>query len=177
MRSAMNTAAIREDWVGRVIDGGFTLLRWLGGSARGEVFLTELPGHPEQKAAIKLIPADAADAVAPVAAWAATTTLSHPHLMRLFHTGRCEIHTASLLYVVMEYAEEDLSQIIPERPLTASETREMLHPVLDALAYLHNRGLVHGHLRPSNVMVVDNQVKISGDGIHVVGADGGHFSA
>jgi TonB family protein len=26
-------------------------------------------------------------------------------------------------------------------------------------------------------MVVDNRVKISGDGIHVVGADGGHFSA
>jgi len=172
----MNTAAVRDDWVGRVIDGGFTLLRWLGGSARGEVFLTELPGHPEQKAAIKLIPADAADAEAHIAAWAATTTLSHPHLMRLFHTGRCEIHTVPLLYVVTEYAEEDLSQIIPERPLTVSEAREMLHPVLDALAYLHERGLVHGHLRPSNVMVVNDQVKISGDGIHVVGEDDGHFS-
>jgi len=173
----MNTAAIREDWVGRVIDGRFTLLRWLGGSARGEVFLTELPGHPEQKAAIKLVPADTKDAEALVAGWAATTTLSHPHLTRLFHAGRCQIHTVPLLYVVTEYADEDLSQIIPERPLTASEAREMLHPVLDALAYLHERGLVHGHLRPSNVMVVDNQVKISSDRVHVVGEDGGHFSA
>jgi len=177
MRSAMNTAAIREDWVGRVIDGRFTLLRWLGGSARGEVFLTELPGHPEQKAAIKLVPADTKDAEALVAGWAATTTLSHPHLTRLFHAGRCQVHTVPLLYVVTEYADEDLSQIIPERPLTASEAREMLHPVLDALAYLHERGLVHGHLRPSNVMVVDNQVKISSDRVHVVGEDGGHFSA
>jgi TonB family protein len=97
--------------------------------------------------------------------------------MRLLHKGRCQIHTVRLLYVVTEYADEDLSQIIPERPLTASEAREMLHPVLDALACLHERGLVHGHLRPSNVMVVDNQVKISGDGIHVLGDDGGHFSA
>jgi len=177
MRSAMNTAAIREDWVGRVIDGRFTLLRWLGGSARGEVFLTELPGHPAQKAAIKLVPADTKDAEALVAGWAATTTLSHPHLTRLFHAGRCQVHTVPLLYVVTEYADEDLSQIIPERPLTASEAREMLHPVLDALAYLHERGLVHGHLRPSNVMVVDNQVKISSDRVHVVGEDGGHFSA
>src|SRR5258708_21754503 len=173
----MNTAEVRDDWIGRVIDGRFILLRWLGGSARGEVFLTELPGRPEQKAAIKLIPVDAKNAEAHAAGWAATTALSHPHLIRLFHAGRSQINTVPLLYVVTEYAEEDLSQIIPERPLTPSEAREMLLPILDALAYLHERRMVHGHLRPSNVMVVDNQVKISGDGVHVVGEDGGHFSA
>src|SRR5713226_9453226 len=157
----MNTAATRDDWVGRVIDGRFTLLQWLGGSAWGDVFLTELPGHPAQKAAIKLIPADATDAEAYIASWAATTNLSHPHLMRLFHTGRCQINTAPLLYAVMEYAEEDLSQIIPVRPLTPDEAREMLQPVLDALSYLHEKGFVHGHLKPSNIMVVDDQLKLS----------------
>lgn len=173
----MDTAAVRSDWVGRVIDGRFTLLQWLGGSGRGGVFLTELQAHPLQKAAIKLIPADATDAEAYIAGWAVTTTLSHPHLMRLFHTGQCVIDSAPLLYVVTEYAEEVLSQILPERPLTPTEVREMLDPAIDALSYLHGKGIVHGHLKPSNIMVVDNQVKLSCDGLHLAGEPGKYSSA
>jgi len=173
----MTTAAIRSDWVGRIIDGRFTLLQWLGGSEWSGVYLTELQGPRSQKAAIQLIPADAGDAEAYIAGWAVTTTLSHPHLMRLFHTGRCQIDSAGLLYVVTEYAEEVLSEIIPERPLTPREANEMLAPVLDALFYLHEKGFVHGHLKPSNIMVVDNQVKLSGDSLEVTGELGKHFPA
>jgi TonB family protein len=173
----MTTAAIRSDWVGRIIDGRITLLQWLGGSEWSGVYLTELQGDRSQKAAIKLIPADAGDAEAYIAGWAATTTLSHPHLMRLFHTGRCQIDSAGLLYVVTEYAEEVLSEIIPERPLTPREANEMLAPVLDALFYLHEKGFVHGHLKLSNIMVVDNQVKVSGDSLEFKGELGKHFPA
>jgi TonB family protein len=173
----MNATGVRDDWAGRVVDERFTLLQWLGGSGWCDVFLTELPGHPGQKAAIKLIPAEATDAEARVAGWAATTALSHPHLLQIFHTGRCQINTIRLLYAVMEYAEEDLSQIIPQRPLTDPETREMLVPVLGALSYLHGKGFVHGRLKPSNVMVVDNRVKISGDSIHIAGEHGRPFPA
>src|SRR5258706_647119 len=124
----MNATGVRNDWVGRVVDERFTLLQWLGGSGWGDVFLTELPGHPGRKAAIKLIPAETTGAEARVAGWAARSALSHPHLMRLFHTGRCQINAIQLLYAVMEYAEEDLSQIIPGRPLTDPEATEMLVP-------------------------------------------------
>lgn len=171
----MTAAAIRSDWVGRVIDGRFTLLQWLGGSEWSGVFLTELPGPQSRKAAIKLIPADAGDAETHIAGWAATKPLSHPHLMSLLHTGRCQIDTAVLLYAVTEYAEEILSEIIPERPLTPREVEEMLAPVLDALSYLHGKGFVHGHLKASNIMVVDNQVKLSGDSLQVPGKLGKHF--
>ena len=173
----MNTAAVRSDWVGRVIDGRFTLLQWLGGSERGGVFLTELQAHPLQKAAIKLIPADATDAEAHIAGWAVTTTLSHPHLMRLLYTGRFQIDSTPLLYAVTDYAEEVLSQILPQRPLTPTEAKEMLDPVLDALSYLHGNGIVHGHLKPSNIMVVDNQLKLSCDGLHLAGGPGNYSSA
>ena len=167
----MSTATVRgdHDWVGRVIDGRFSLLQWLGGSESRDVFLTELPENPSRKAAIKLVPADTVDADAHIVGWAATSTLSHPHLIRLFHTGRCQIDSSMLLYVVMEYAEENLSQIIPERPLTPDEAREMLPPVLDALSFLHEKGYVHGHLKPSNIMVVDNQLKICWDRRPVAG--------
>jgi TonB family protein len=175
MVSAMNIAFVRSDWVGRVIDGRFTLLQWLGGSEGGGVFLTELQDHQSPKVAIKLIPAGAGDAEVYIADWAVATTLSHPHLMRLFHTGRCQIDTAGLLYAVTEFADEVLSEILPERPLTPREAKEMLDPVLDVLLYLHGKGFVHGHLKPSNIMVVDNQLKLSGDSLQITGEFSKHF--
>lgn len=171
----MNTAVAPDNWIGRVIDGRFTLLQWLGSSGRSDVFLTELNGQDSQKAAIKLIPADANDQETYLSGWQVAMTLSHPHLMRLFHTGRCQINAARLVYAVMEYAEENLSEILPARPLTPGEVREMLHPVLDALSYLHGKGFVHGHLNPSNIMVVDNQLKLSCDNLAVAGELGKHF--
>lgn len=164
----MDTAAIRTAWIGKVIEGRFTLLRWLGGSEEWGVFLTEYADPPRQ-AAIKLIPANDPDAEAQAALWPVAAALSHPHLMRLIHSGSCEVDDVPLLYSVTEYAEENLSQVLPERPLTASEAAEMLDPVLDALAYLHGKGLVHGRVRPSNILVVDNEVKISSDSLHRVG--------
>jgi serine/threonine-protein kinase len=168
----MTAAAIRSDWVGRVIDGRFILLQWLGDSGWSGVFLTDLYEPGSRKAAIKLISADVGEAETYIAGWAATKTLSHPHLMTPLHTGRYQIDAAVLLYAVTEYAEEVLSEIIPERPLTPSEVKDMLVPILDALSYLHGKGFVHGHLKPSNIMAVEDQVKLSGDSLQVTGQFG-----
>lgn len=163
------SSASNQDWEGRFVDGQFPLLQWLGSSERAEVFLTEVPGSPAQKAAVKLIPADEEEAEACLRDWAVTTKLSHPSLLRVFQTGQCRINARSMVYVVTEYADEVLAQILPERPLTPAEVKEMLGPILDALSYLHERGFVHGHLRPSNILVVNDQLKLSTDSILVAG--------
>jgi serine/threonine protein kinase len=145
----MNAVSIRGDWVGQVIDGRFPLLEWLGGSGTSGVFVTEIDGST--KAAIKLIPASAR-AEDRLANWALAASLSHRHLIRVFHFGRAQVGDVALVYIVTELAEEVLSQIIPERALSADEAREMLNPVLKGLAYLHASGFVHGHLKPSNTI-------------------------
>lgn len=172
----MNAVSIRGDWVGRVIDGRFSLLEWLGGSGTSSTFVTELDGPGSRRAAIKIFsaPAQAEDRLS---TWTATASLSHVHLVRILHFGRAEIDGAPLVYVVTELAEEVLSQIIPERPLTAEEARQMLEPVLDALSYLHANGLVHGHLKPSNILVVENEVKLSADGTIMSGKPALGFSS
>jgi len=177
MISAMSASAIRSEWVGRVIDGRFTLLQWLGGSERSGVFLTELPGPQAQKAAIKLIQADAEDAEACIAGWAASTSLAHPHLMRLFHSGRCWVDDTALIYVVNEYADEVLAEILRERALTPDEAREMLGPVVDTLSWLHGKGFVHGHLKPSNIMAAGDELKLSGDSVSMAGEPGNPYPA
>lgn len=155
-----SSADVWKTWEGRVIDGKYLLRRWLGGSDHSAVFLTELPGQPAQKAALKLIPADAGDADRQLARWHAASQLAHPHLIRIFDTGRCG---QTLLYAVMEHAEEDLSQILPQRALSPAEVKDLLPPLLDALSYLHDRGLVHGRIKPSNVLAVGDQLKLSTD--------------
>jgi TonB family protein len=159
----MDTSPICSDWAGKIVDGRFTLQQWLGGSAGSEVFLTDLEGHPPRKAVLKLIAADAVDAEAQINCWTSTAALSHPHLIGLFHTGRCQVDNAQLLYAVTEYADEVLSQVLAERPLTIAETEEMLDPVVDALAYLHKNGVVHGRLKPANILAVDDRLKISSE--------------
>ncbi|MFZ0636560.1 MAG: TonB family protein [Candidatus Acidiferrales bacterium] len=152
-------------WEGQVVDNEFHLRRYLGGSEHGAVFLTERAKGNPQKAAIKLVSADPETAELLLAQWELATKLSHPHLIRLFRTGRCQLGNMDLVYVVMEYAEESLSQILPHRALTPEEARDMLEPVLKTLGCLHDMGVVHGHVKPSNIMAVDDQLKMSSDGL------------
>jgi TonB family protein len=133
------------------------------------VFLTESRQHQGQPVAIKLIATGASNAERRLSRWQKTSRLSHPHLLRIFQTGRCRLDNVSLLYVVMEYAEEDLSQIIPQRPLTPAEAKDVVSAVLNALAYLHDKGFVHGHLKPANIMAVGDTIKLSSDALSPAG--------
>ena len=85
--------------------------------------------------------------------------------MRTFEAGRGQIEDASFVYVVMEHADEDLAEILPQRALEAGEVSELLPPLLDALAYIHGKGMVHSRIRPANILAVGDQVKLSSDPI------------
>jgi TonB family protein len=152
-------------WQGRTINRRFELCEYLGGSEDTAVFLTNLDSTHPQKAAIKLMGLDTQKAKLQLSLWASIKKLSHPNLIRLLEAGEYSAAEDHGLYVLMEYAEESLSTILPSRPLTAAETNEMLKPMLDALAYIHGQGLVHGHIKPANIMAVGEQLKISSDGI------------
>jgi TonB family protein len=153
-----------KQWEGQVVDGKFPLSRYLGGSEHSAVFLTER-GAPPQKAAIKFIQIDEPDAELQLFRWKHAATLSHPHLLRIFESGRCRLGDFDLLYVLMEFAEENLSQFLPQRPLTPAEARDVLTPALQAITFLHGEGLVHGHVRPSNILAIEDQLKLSSDGV------------
>jgi len=156
-------------WEGQIVDGTLPLRQFLGGSDHSAVFLTEYGEGQPQKAVIKLFTADPATADAQISRWESVADLSHPNLLRLLSGGRCRLDGNDLLYLVMEYADEDLSQIIPQRALTPEETRDMLGPVLDALEYLHGKGFVHGDLKPSNVLATGDRLKLSSDAISRIG--------
>ena len=153
----------RKDWEGQVVNGRFPLLQYLGGGERSAVFATATGGQTIPKAAIKLVQAEPDDATSQLARWESAGLLSHPNLVRLFETGRCQLGGVELIYVVMERADEELSQVLPQRALSAAEALDVLEPALDALAYVHAQGLVHGRVRPSNLLAVGETLKLSSD--------------
>jgi len=152
-----------NSWEGRVVDGKFPLLEYLGGSDHSAVFLTEISGPGPQRAAIKLMEAQGMDVDGELARLRATAILTHPHLVHTIETGRCQFDGSPVLYIVMEHADDDLAQILPQRALEPSEVEDLLPPVIDALSYLHGRGFVHGRITPSNVLAVGHQLKLSAD--------------
>jgi serine/threonine protein kinase len=156
-------------WESQVVNGVYPLRRFLGGSNHSAVFLTECRAENVADAAIKFVPADTLHAQAQLVQWGTAVELSHPHLVRLFDVGRCRFAGREFLFVVMEYADQTLAQLLPRRALSPDEARDLLTPTLDALAYLHRNGLVHGHLKPSNFLVVGDQLKLASDTISSAG--------
>jgi TonB family protein len=158
-----------KDCEGQVIDGKFPLLQHLGGSDHSVVFLTQRGKNGGDKAAIKFVPAEPANAEIQLSRWKQAAQIFHANLIRLFESGRCHLAGMDLLYVVMEYAPENLAQFLPERALSPAEMRDMLEPLLETLTHLHGKGLAHGRIRPGNILAIEDQLKLSSDSLARIG--------
>ena len=162
---------MKDDWKkleGHILHDKFPLQKFLGSTSHSAVFLTQSPPPQPKTLAVKFITSRAkADFQASVLHSA--SKLRHPSLLRLLPGGRCQVEGADLVFVLMEYAEEDLGQVLPYRPLSEKEAREILGLLLEALSHIHSKGFAHTHIKPSNIMAIDGQLKISSDTVLPLG--------
>ena len=77
--------------------------------------------------------------------------LSHPNIVPIYTVDEQE----GLVFFVMAYVSGDnLAKRLHERGvLTVEETRKVLREVADALAYAHDRGVVHRDIKPDNILL------------------------
>src|ERR1700692_2967466 len=155
-----------KKWEGQPVEGKFVLGQCLSGTEFNAVFLTELADPPGQKAVLKLIAAGSPAAELQLGLW---KRAAHLNLLTIFDAGRCRLEDLPFIYAVMEFAEENLGEILPQRALTAEEVRDVLDPALDVLVFLTGKGLVHGHLKPSNILATRDRLKLSSDSIFPIG--------
>jgi TonB family protein len=158
-----------KKWEGQPIESKFVLGQCLASTEFNAVFLTGLRDAPGQKAVLKLVAAGSSATEEQLGLWKRAAHLTHPNLLTIFDAGRCRLEDLPFIYVVMEYAEENLGEILPQRALTADEVRDVLDPALDVLVYLHGKGLVHGHLKPSNILATHDRLKLSSDSLFPIG--------
>lgn len=137
-------------WTGQTVAGRYLLGKYLGGTGHGKVFSTEIVHARAVQVAIKLISEAKVEGTAnrQLSRWREFVGISHTNLLKILDCGKCELDGEAHLFVVQEYADEDLGDILPERALTMEEARGMIEPVIEMLALLHGRILsIRGFIR------------------------------
>jgi len=89
--------------------------------------------------------------------------LDHPAVIKVFQPRE-----KSRLYLAMEYVDGELlrDRLRRERRLPSETAVALAIAIADALAYLHDHGVVHRDLKPENIMVTaDGRVKLVDFGI------------
>jgi len=88
--------------------------------------------------------------------------LDHPTVMRVYGGEK-----RSRIYMVMEWCEGKLlRQILSEGRISRERAIRIALNVLDALEYIHEKGVVHRDLKPENIMVdANDNIKLIDFGI------------
>lgn len=77
-------------------------------------------------------------------------SLTHAHICTIFDVGEDQ----GRAYIAMEYIEGlTLKDLVPEDGLPIEQLSRYASQIADALAYAHIRGVIHGDVKSSNVLV------------------------
>ncbi len=92
--------------------------------------------------------------------------LKHPGIVELLDFGKDE--TTGNYFLVLEWMDKDLATLLKESPPDGWDSfwKAVALPVLEALAFSHNRRIIHRDIKPSNILVgSDGQLKLADFGI------------
>ncbi len=92
----------------------------------------------------------------------AVAALRHPHICVLYDIGEAD----GIAFLVMELLEEEtLAERLTRGPLERDELFRCAIDVSDALTETHRQGVVHGDLKPGNVMLTPEGAKLLDSGL------------
>ena len=129
----------------------------LGSGAMGEVWLAEDTRLHRLVALKMLARKDAGDAEAAARLLRearVASSLSHPNVAVVYDVGETERDGRPAAYVAMEYVKgRTLAQLLEAGRMEAAAILPVARQVAEALAFAHERGVVHRDVKPGNVMV------------------------
>lgn len=82
------------------------------------------------------------------------SALDHRYICTVYDVGEAEAEGGNLPYIAMEYVDgPSLAETLEDGPLEPTMTLRFAVQLCEALAYAHERGIVHGDVKASNVLI------------------------
>lgn len=140
-----------------------SIIRKLGKGAYGTVYLVDMAGKGTGVLkAVKVITSHLEDGVHSLIEVDIMSKLHHPYLI---HADRIEVHVTKhvQLNLYMELALGDMCAHI--KRMSIRRKLLSLHQISDAVKALHDNGYIHLDIKPSNILVYNDKIKLTDFGL------------
>lgn len=134
--------------------GPYTILSSLGAGGMGEVYLAE-DSRLGRQVAVKVLPQELLQDKARRRRFLrearVAASVDHPHVVHIYEV---EERSDGLIYLVMQNVEgKTVRKLLMEGALDTGRSIELASEVAEALAAMHQKGIVHRDIKPDNIMV------------------------
>src|SRR5579864_2072532 len=143
--------------------GNYDLVRRIDIGGMGEVYFAYQRSAFGRAVAIKIIRSDLVHDITARARFLreaeVSAHLKHEHILPLFEFGEDQ----GRLFLVTPYIEGGtLARRLKSGSLSLQEVRQLFVPLAQAVAYIHRRGVIHRDLKPTNILLdeQDGQVYV-----------------
>ncbi|HVH66675.1 MAG TPA: protein kinase [Gemmatimonadales bacterium] len=155
----------RLDRLRAALSAGYVIERELGRGGMASVYLASDLKH-RRSVAVKVLHAELAAALGPdrfLREIEIAARLTHPHILPLHDSG----DAAGFVYYVMPYVEgESLrDRLNREKQLPVEDALRIASAVASALAYAHDRDVVHRDVKPENILLSGREAFVADFGI------------
>jgi eukaryotic-like serine/threonine-protein kinase len=163
--------AVTDTLINTLFDGRYRILRKLGAGGMANVYLAE-DEELGRRVAIKILNDRYANDELFIERFRreakSAAALSHPNIVSIYDRGEAE----GTYYIAMEVIEgRSLKELILTRgPLPIPQAIAYTLEILDALRFAHRHGIIHRDVKPHNILVGGERLKVTDFGIARAGA-------
>jgi serine/threonine protein kinase len=159
-----------------IVDKRYKLHEALGQGGMGAVYRAEdlLTGHPVALKQVTIPTSqltfasrsnDSDLTLALAQEFRALATIRHPHIISVYDFG---FDRQQQPYFTMEYINGGKTILSAGQTGSLEEKVNLIIQMLQALVYLHRRGILHRDLKPANALVLDGRLKVLDLGLSVI---------